>query len=119
MIQKFKALTRNQKIKLFAVNALILCMGVATVFCSTSTDPFATANGKITNFAVSLENLALTCCAFFAILSAIWYAATSNERSAEKAKAWFIRCVVALGMVFLAKTMTTGILHDTIESLFQ
>lgn len=118
MLKKFKALSRNQKVKLIVVNVLILSMGFATVFCST-TDPFATANTKVTNFVVSAENLGMTCCGFFAILSAIWYASTSNERGAEKAKAWFFRCVIGLAMIFLARTMTTGILHDTIESLFQ
>ena len=115
-MKKAKTLFGNAKKQFFLVQAVVISMFANVAFC---TDIFANINTKMEGYVDSLGTLALTLVAFFGVCSVVLYISTSNERTAENAKSWAIRCVVAIAGIMLFKTATTGTLHDTIADLIK
>lgn len=113
-MKKVRTLFENAQKKFFLVQAIVISMFANVAFCD---DIFANINTKMTGYVSSISTLALTCVAFFGVCSVLLYISTSNERTAEKAKAWAIRCVVAIAGIMLFKTATGGTLNSTITEL--
>lgn len=121
-MDKVNKFWHKAKKKFILTQALVLSMISSVAFCAQesgggTTDIFSNIDKKMTTYVSSLAGLAFTCVAFFGICSGILYVSTSNERTAEKAKSWAIRCVVAMVAIFLFQTAKNGTLYEAIQGL--
>lgn len=121
-MEKVKDFFKSAKKQFLLVQAMVFSMITTVAFCtekSSSTNIFDNIDSKVAGYVESIGKLGLTCVAFFGVCSGILYISTSNERTAEKAKAWAIRCVVAIAAIILFQSARTegGVLYDAINGL--
>lgn len=121
--EKVKKFFDSAKRQFLLAQAIIYSMISTVAFCSQNNNSagesniFTNIDNKMRGYVSSIAGLAFTCVAFFGICSGILYVSTSNERTAEKAKSWAIRCVVAMVAIFLFQTAKEGTLYEAIQGL--
>ena len=113
-MSKLQKLLTSKKVHFYVTQLAVATMLMSIAFC----DIFSNVDSKLQNYVTSLTNLGLTCVGFFGVLSFILFVSTSNERTAEKAKTWAIRCVFAIaGIILFSTVVNKGFLYNTINEL--
>ncbi|MCC8139754.1 MAG: hypothetical protein LIO67_05575 [Lachnospiraceae bacterium] len=113
------------KIMLTQVQALLLSISTAyaltsgtsttTTTSSSATDIFDKMNTMLTSVISKIQTLGVTVSIVVGVISAILYICSSNERTCQSAKSWFIRAVVGLFMIYI---VTNNYVVNTIAGFF-
>ncbi|MCC8164215.1 MAG: hypothetical protein LIO86_13880 [Lachnospiraceae bacterium] len=114
------------KIMLTQVQALLLSISTAyaltsgtstttTTSSSSATDIFDKMNTMLTSVVSKIQTLGVTVSIVVGVISAILYICSSNERTCQSAKSWFIRAVVGLFMIYI---VTNNYVVNTIAGFF-
>lgn len=113
-MSKLQKLLTSKKVHFYVTQLAVATMLMSIAFC----DIFSNVDSKMQTYVASITNLALTCVGFFGVCAFILFVSTSNERTAEKAKTWAIRCVVAIaGIILFSTVVNKGFLYTTINEL--
>ena len=109
-----KNLFNSKKLQFYIVQLSVATMLMSIAFC----DIFSNVDNKLKTYVTSITGLATTCVGFFGVCAFILYVSTSNERTAESAKKWAIRCLVAIvGIILFSSVVNKGFLYKTVEEL--
>ncbi len=110
-------LTQVQALLLSISTAYALTSGTSTTTTSSSsaTDIFDKMNTMLTSVVSKIQTLGVTVSIVVGVISAILYICSSNERTCQSAKSWFIRAVVGLFMIYI---VTNNYVVNTIAGFF-
>lgn len=79
--------------------AVLMC-----VSCAYATDIFSQANSMLSGYKSSILSLGRTVSIVVGMIAGICYMLSSNERTCQTAKSWFIRCLIGFALITAANS---------------